>query len=229
MDNAVMGRASWIALSLVASVVSAGIAAADQPQGPDSPETEQSSASDYPELGSVTTWRPTGISFTVGGGVGGYIDSTLVDRADGPATAFDVRGVFGTETFAAIELAYFGLVQRFELDVVDAARLLTMGLETTARLNFGSGSVFQPYLVGGIGWTHANMLGKAGETASSDDHKNLIHFPVGGGFALYHGGFVLDVRGQARVTSEKEAKLFVDVDDGSLSSWAATAQIGWHL
>ncbi|MBT8492663.1 MAG: hypothetical protein KJO07_06355 [Deltaproteobacteria bacterium] len=217
-----MGGKSWIVLSTVVSALGAGSAAADQHQEP----APAGGASEHPDL-DVTTWQPGGVSFAVGGGVGGYIDSALTDRASGIATAYDIRGVFGTDARAAIELAHFGLVQRFELDIVDDVRLLTMGLETAARVNFTVGA-FQPYLLGGIGWTHANLLGQAGDTAAIDDRKNLLHFPLGGGCALYFGDFVLDIRAQARLTTDKEASLFRDIDDGRLGTWAATAQIGWH-
>ena len=190
-------------------------------QGPSSSESRS-------ELGHLTTWRPAGIAFAVGGGIGAFTDSALRDRAAGGAGVYDFRGMFGSNSYVAIELAHFGLIQRFQLASVDEVRLLALGAEAAIRVNVIRQGGIQPYLVGGAGWTHVNLLESVGDLAGDDDRKNLIHYPLGAGVAFYFdSGFVFDVRAQGRLTTETENKLFSDIDSGNLSTWAATAQLGW--
>ena len=57
------------------------------------------------------------------------------DRASGIGAAYEVRGWFGSRSHVAIELAHFGVVQKFELEAVDSVRLLALGGEAAVRVN----------------------------------------------------------------------------------------------
>jgi len=180
------------------------------------------------ELSQLTTWRPSGLAFTVGGGPGTFASTAMRDRTTGAATVYEVRGVFGTNSPVAIELAHFGMVQRFDV-VDDGVRLLALGLESDVRVNLLGAGAVQPFIAAGVGWTHLNLLAGIGDTVGDDDRKNAVHFPVGAGIAFFFRDFVFDLRALARLTPEDENKLFEAIDQANLSTWSATAQIGWHI
>jgi len=207
------------ALAMLVASVSARAEPSSTPSTGDKPS---------PELEQLTTWRPSGITYTVGGGPGVFANETLRDRATGAATVYEIRGAFGTNSPVAIELAHFGMVQRFALSDGDV-RLLALGGEASMRVHLLPRSAVRPFVFGGVGFTHLNLLEAIGNQVGEDDRKNAVHFPIGAGLAVFFGNFVFDVRALARLTTESENRLFSEIDDANLSTWAATAQIGWHI
>ena len=97
-----------------------------------------------------------GIEATVGAGAIGFIDDTARNATQTGAT-WDARMLFGSRSLIAVEGAYVGSVQNIEaLGLSTSSLLLGNGVEGTLRVNVTRTRV-QPYLFGGVGWTHYQL------------------------------------------------------------------------
>jgi hypothetical protein len=145
-----------------------------------------------------------GITAETGGGVGGFTDSHLSGAAAGTWTA---RLTFGSRSHLGGEVAYTGSAQR-----LSDAWLVGNGVETAMRWNVLTG-IWQPYLFGGLGWTH--FAPRSGDVAQ---------LPIGFGLAWRYGGFVADTRFTCRLAAPSPV-----IAGENLTTWELGARVGFEL
>ena len=164
-----------------------------------------------------------GIAVSVAGGVSSFSHSNARDFIDTGGT-WDVRGVFGTRTLAGVEAAYVGAA--YGLNALgESSTLFGNGLELSGRLNIlrnGLASVggLQPYVLGGVAWTHYSLSHNF-TTASIDNSDNTFDIPVGAGLGYYFKHVLLDARFAYRFSFSDTL-----IQDSSLDNMALTARVG---
>ena len=141
-----------------------------------------------------------GIEATVGAGAIGFIDEAARNATQTGAT-WDARMLFGSRLPIAVEGAYVGSVQNIEaLGLSTSSLLLGNGVEGTLRVNVTRTRV-QPYLFGGVGWTHYQLTNAQTNTSSLLGSDDIGTVPLGAGLSARLGSaFILDIRGTYRAT-----------------------------
>lgn len=204
------------------------------PAPPVAAPTQPPPPTEEPHLAAAPEPRPRfrsgiGIGLSAGGGVFGLADSDSEDLTD-TGGSWEVRAVFGTQYPAALELAYVGTAQSFDLGPQDltSTELIGNGLEANLRLQY-PGVVWRPYGFVGIGWMYYNVNDEPG-AFGLDDTDNIGTVPMGVGLAIAPvRGLLLDIRATYRAAFEDElldGSIFGVNSAGSLSSWGVTANIG---
>ena len=129
-----------------------------------------------------------GFALSVAGGVSAFSSSSARDFVNTGGT-WDVRGVFGTRTLFGVEAAYVGAA--YGLDASgESSTLFGNGLELERTVQHPaqrprSGLAgLQPYLLGGVAWTHYHLSGDF-TTAAIDNSDNTFDVPVGTGISYY--------------------------------------------
>ncbi len=175
-----------------------------------------------------------GMSLSVGGGVSDFVDNDVEDVTD-TGGAWDARLVIGTRSFIGLEAAYVGTAADMDaLGLDDDAVLTGNGVEGLVRLNVGR-YAFQPYIVGGVGWTRYDVVNEDFNTSSIEDQDDVVTVPIGAGFnARLGGGFILDGRFTYRAVFDDnmfDTALNDTNDTGGpdLDNWAATAHVGYEF
>jgi len=170
-----------------------------------------------------------GIETTVGAGAIGFIDQTARDVTQTGAS-WDARMTFGSRLPIALEAAYIGSAQNIEaLGLSTNSLLLGNGAEGTLRINLTRARV-QPYLFGGVGWTHYQLTNSQTNTSSLLGSDDVGTVPLGAGLSARLGGFfILDIRGTYRATFGGD--MFQGVALGSdnsnaMQSWNAAGRVG---
>lgn len=183
---------------------------------------------------------PFGMSISIGGGVVGFIDQDARDFTD-EGGAWEARLTLGTRTPLAIEAGYVGTAQDIDALGIDTnAMLIGSSLETAARLNLTT-TMFQPYVFGGIGFTHYEVANTNRNTSSINDEEDMGHVPVGAGLGFQAAGLLIDVRGTFRAAFDDdlldqpvqndEPDLIPDRNDAKaeLDTWNVGARVGWEF
>jgi hypothetical protein len=172
-----------------------------------------------------------GMEATVGGGVTGFIDETPRNVAT-TGGSWEARLMFGSRLPLAVEAAYVGSAQSIDaLGLANNAVLVGNGAEGDLRLNLSRSRV-QPYLFGGVGWTHyqlANMsnVSNTSSVLSTDDIGTV---PLGAGVAARLGrSFIVDVRGTYRATFNDDLFRAMSANNNSLQNWNATGRLGFEF
>lgn len=173
-----------------------------------------------------------GIEATVGGGAIGFIDDTARDATQTGAV-WDARLTFGSRLPIALEGAYVGSVQNIAaLGLGQNSLLLGNGAEGTLRINLSRSRV-QPYLFGGLGFTHYELTNAQTNTSSVLDSDNVGTVPLGAGLSGRLGpGFILDVRGTYRATfgGDMFQGLALNTDNSNaMQSWSAAGRVGFEF
>ncbi len=169
---------------------------------------------------------PTGVGVTasVGGGGTGFIDDVTRAQTD-VGGGWDVRVGLFTRFLLSPELAYSGSAQDVEAFGLDNnAILVSNGGEANLRLNILPG-VFQPYIFGGIGWRHYNIMNEDFNTSSVLDSDDIGIVPMGAGFALKLDEFILDARGTVRLAFEDQM-FIAATEEANMHTWAADLRAG---
>jgi len=171
-------------------------------------------------------WHEKQVGVELGAGTGGFTDSAN-------ASATSVQGnwtgrfIFGVRSHLGVEAAYVGQIQSLSGGLITGSpRLLGNGAEGALRLNLFTG-VFQPYLTGGVGWTHYNIIGVgAGSLATSDvnDRADVAQFPLGVGLAIKPGAFIIDARLAFHPTVGGEI-----FNGRNMNTWDVGARLGFVL
>jgi outer membrane protein OmpA-like peptidoglycan-associated protein len=174
-----------------------------------------------------------GVEATVGGGAIGFIDQGARDATQTGAS-WDARLMFGSRLPIAVEGAYVGSVQNIEaLGLSTNSLLVGNGVEGTLRVNLLRKRV-QPYLFGGMGWTHYQVTNTATNTSSVRGSDDIGTVPLGAGLSARLGtAFILDIRGTYRATFADEL-LHVQAANGtsssnSMQSWNAAGRVGFEF
>lgn len=172
-----------------------------------------------------------GMEATVGGGVMGFIDETPRNTAN-TGGSWEARLMFGSRLPLAVEAAYVGSAQSIDtLGLANNAVLVGNGAEGDLRLNLTRSRV-QPYLFGGIGWTHYQLsnMSNVSNTSSVLDKDDIGTVPLGAGVAARLGrSFIVDVRGTYRATFNDDLFRAMSANNNSLQSWGATGRLGFEF
>jgi hypothetical protein len=170
-----------------------------------------------------------GIEATVGGGAIGFIDEGARNVANTGAS-WDARLMFGSRLPIAVEGAYVGSVQSIDaLGLSTNSLLVGNGVEGTLRINLTRMRV-QPYVFGGVGWTHYQLSNTATNTSSILGRDDIGTVPLGAGVTARFGrGFIFDARGTYRATFDDQLMQGQSVNDTSMQTWNATARIGFEF
>jgi len=169
-----------------------------------------------------------GVGLSAGGGVFGLTDSDSQNLTD-TGGSWEVRAVFVTQLPAALELAYVGTAQNFEvLDQNLSSELIGNGLEAALRLQY-PGGVWRPYGFLGLGWMYY-QIGDEVTNLGLDDTDNIGTVPMGVGLAIAPTrGLLIDIRGTYRPAYEDDlldGSFVGAASSGSLTSWGVTANVG---
>jgi len=171
-----------------------------------------------------------GVEATIGGGAIGFIDQSARDMTSTGAS-WNARIMFGSRLPLAVETAYTGSVQSIDaLGLSTNAFLLGNGVEGTLRVNLIRARV-QPYLFGGVGWTHYQITNVNNTATSSvlgrDDVGTL---PMGAGVTTrVVGAFLIDVRAIYRATFNDDMLRAAAISANSMQSWNVAAQVGFEF
>ena len=170
-----------------------------------------------------------GIEATLGGGAIGFIDETSRSVA-GTGGSWDARLMFGSRLPIAVEGAYVGSAQGIDaLGLSTNSVLLGNGVEGTLRVNM-TRSRIQPYLFGGVGYTHYQLNNTATNTSSVLGSDDIGTIPMGVGITGRLGrSFILDARGTYRATFSDDLLRAMSVDNNSMQSWNASARVGFEF
>ena len=173
-----------------------------------------------------------GIEATVGAGAIGFIDETARNATQTGAT-WDARMLFGSRSLIAVEGAYVGSVQNIEaLGLSTSSLLLGNGVEGTLRVNVTRTRV-QPYLFGGVGWTHYQLTNAQANTSSLLGSDDVGTVPLGAGLSARLGSaFILDIRGTYRATFGGDMFQGVALNTDSsnaMQTWSASGRVGFEF
>ena len=153
---------------------------------------------DYSPLSGI------GIAVAAGGGAGGFTDATMSDTTD-VGGDWDVRVTLGTRSPIAFEGSYIGSAQNITaLGLDNDAVLIGNGMQGALRVNATLDLPVQPFAFGGVAWRRydlSNANTNLSDVAGSDD---VLEVPLGIGLAGRMGEFVLDARGEYRMSSEED-------------------------
>ena len=172
-----------------------------------------------------------GIEATVGAGAIGFVGESA-RNATQTGASWDARMMVGSRLPIAIEGAYVGSVQNINaLGLSTASLLLGNGIEGTVRVNITRARV-QPYLFGGIGWTHYQLTNTVANTSSISDKDDIGTVPVGAGLSARVGSAViLDIRGTYRATFADDMMRAPSPDgnSSSMQTWNAAGRFGFEF
>jgi len=170
-----------------------------------------------------------GIEATVGGGAIGFIDEGARNVANTGAS-WDARLMFGSRLPVAVEGAYVGSVQSIDaLGLSTNSLLVGNGVEGTLRINLTRTRV-QPYLFGGVGWTHYELSNTATNTSNILGRDDIGTVPLGAGVTARFGrGFIFDVRGTYRATFDDQLMQGQSANDTSMQTWNASGRLGFEF
>jgi hypothetical protein len=174
-----------------------------------------------------------GVQAMAGGGATGFVDDGARAFTD-TGGAWQARVSAGTRLPVALEGTYVGSAQGMKaLGLNTNAVLLGNGAEGTVRINFTSARI-QPYIFGGAGWINYQVTNTSITTTDLNKSDNIFEVPFGVGLAGRLGaGFVLDIRGTGRAafndTLFDRVAATANAGSSSMSSWNATAQVGYEF
>ena len=172
-----------------------------------------------------------GIEATVGAGAIGFVGESA-RNATQTGASWDARMMVGSRLPIALEGAYVGSVQNINaLGLSTASLLLGNGIEGTVRVNITRARV-QPYLFGGIGWTHYQLTNTVANTSSISDKDDIGTVPVGAGLSARVGSAViLDIRGTYRATFADDMMRAPSPDgnSSSMQTWNAAGRFGFEF
>jgi hypothetical protein len=179
-----------------------------------------------------------GVSTILGGGVSGFTDSTMRGATADVGGLWDLRVTVGTHIPLGIELGYVGTATNLRgLPAGQNGTLVGTTFEGALRYNVLPHFPATPYLFAGIGWQRYDVT-NANVTLSDsgmNDMDNLLEFPMGAGMAYRMSGFVFDVRGTFRATTEQNLVLErattspTSEDFAPMHTWEASAALGYEF
>jgi hypothetical protein len=173
-----------------------------------------------------------GVGAMLGGGVIGFVDEQARAFTD-PGGSWEARMSVGTRSPLALEAAYVGTAQNINtLGIASDSVLISNGAEANVRLNFTRQAI-QPYLFGGVGWSHYQLTNEVTNTSSLRDNDDIVTVPFGVGISFRLAqGLLLDIRGTGRATwddSLMDGPYANTDEDAKLHTWNAVGRIGWEF
>ena len=172
-----------------------------------------------------------GMEATVGAGAIGFIDESA-RNATQTGASWDARLLVGSRLPIALEGAYIGSVQNIQaLGLNTDSLLLGNGVEGTVRVNLTSARI-QPYLFGGVGWTHYQLTHTVANTSSISDKDDIGTLPLGGGVSARVGrAVILDIRGTYRATFADDMMKATSLNgnSSSMQTWNGAGRVGFEF
>jgi opacity protein-like surface antigen len=180
-----------------------------------------------------------GVSAILGGGVGGFTDKQMRTTTSDIGGLWDLRVALGSHLPLALEVGYMGSATNINgLPTGNKGRLIGTTVEAALRYNILPHMPFTPYVFAGMGWQRYDVTNTSVSLADSGvrDHDNLMVFPMGVGLAYRLSGFVADVRGTFRYTTDNDLVLSdptltqpAPTDFAPMHSWEASAAVGYEF
>jgi len=188
-----------------------------------------------PGIGSAEGWRASGSSdlltplgeyALVGGGVADFTEGAVKDRF-GTGGTWDVRLGLGSRYYLGAELGYVGSRRSGTGSGPD---LTANGAEGVLRVQYpyATGNwLIEPFVFGGIGWSHLALGHAAAAGLKSSDDVGVV--PFGGGITFGFGRVLLDARFTYRANFDEDLKLAANEGPAKLSQWAVGASVGYEF
>jgi len=178
----------------------------------------------------VRRWyRPVGIALSAGGGTSGFVNDNLRGNT-GVGGDWNVRLTMGTRSPLAFEASYIGSDQPINaLGVNGNAMLLGNGVQGALRVNTTIDFPLQPFVYGGVAWRRYQITNTVLNTSDLADRDDVAEFPLGAGLAARYGGFIIDVRGEYRLTTNEDLLPLSGTQNASMNRWAANGSIGYEF
>lgn len=178
-----------------------------------------------------------GISVIAGGGVMGYASKTVRDNTSSVGGLWDLRGSLGTHIPIGLDFSYVGTASNVDsLFGTRSGTLLGSVLEGALRWNILPHLAWNPYVFGGVGWTHLEVTGASFTQADTGirDRDNEMLFPIGAGIGYRStSGFIADLRGTYRITIDDNMIVTnpgsVVPNYASMDWWEASAAAGFEF
>ena len=170
---------------------------------------------------------PIGMGLSLGGGVTDYVGEA--DDFTSPGGNWEARYILGTRTVIGGELAYLGTANGLNtLGVEDNAVLMSNGGEGALRVNFLTDEL-QPYVLGGIGWKHFNVVNMDVNTSDIRDSDDAMTVPLGVGFAYRYSNVFADLRGMYRPAFLADITTSGGEDDTNLDTLTGSLNLGFEF
>lgn len=180
-----------------------------------------------------------GVSTILGGGVTGFTDRTMRNTTSNLGGMWDLKVAIGSHMPLALELGYVGSATNINgLPTGQKGTLIGTTAEADLRFNILPHAPVTPYVFGGVGWQRYDVTQATVSLSDGgmNSHDNLLEFPVGGGLAYRMQGFVFDLRGTFRATTDNNLVLTTPRVNGTNSdnfanmhSWEASAAVGYEF
>jgi len=179
-----------------------------------------------------------GVSAVLGGGVTGFTDRTMRNTTSDLGGMWDLKITIGSHVPLALELGYMGSATNINgLPTGQKGTLIGTTAEAALRYNILPHYAWTPYVFGGVGWQRYDVTQATVSLSDGgmNDHDNLLEFPVGSGLAYRMQGFVFDLRGTFRATTDNNLVLTTPTLNPSsnnfakMNSWEASAAIGYEF
>lgn len=178
-----------------------------------------------------------GIAFIAGGGVMGYTSKTVRDATSRVGGLWDLRASLGTHIPIGLDFSYVGTASSVDSLVgAQSGTLLTTNLEGALRWNILPHVRWNPYVFGGVGWSHLDVTGGSFSRADTgiNDKDNEVIYPIGAGIGYRSGeGFIADLRGTYRFASDDNLIVTnpgqVRPKYASMDWWEASAAAGFEF
>jgi hypothetical protein len=162
---------------------------------------------------------PAGAYVLLGAGATQFTDSSLRDAYDTGFT-WNARAGLGLRSFIGVEGAYVGARRNASVGSQDITQ---NGVEGVVRLQYPyamQNVLVEPFVLGGIGWSHFKVDNVPAGAKSTDDIGTV---PVGAGVTLGFGRFLVDARFDYRFTFNE------DIGNGNLKNWDVVGSIGYEF
>jgi hypothetical protein len=162
-----------------------------------------------------------------GGGLNAFTNGDANSAID-PGLSYTARLFVGTERPLGFELGYAGAVADVHaLGLDERALLVSNGLEGNVRYNILRG-MWQPYVLGGVGWRHYGMSKERFNTSSANNSDNVLEVPLGAGLAWYHpSGLMVDGRAAYALSAGSDLLGGAGGGGPDLNNWNFSIKGGW--
>jgi hypothetical protein len=179
-----------------------------------------------------------GISAILGAGVVGFTDRTMRSTTADVGGLWDLRVTLGSHLPLALDVSYLGSATNINgLPTGQSGTLIGTTAEAALRYNILPHYTWNPYVFAGAGWQRYDVTNAQVSLADSgiNNHDNLLEFPMGAGVAYRTGGFVADVRGTFRATTDQNLVLTTPAlsptsnDFAAMHTWEASAALGYEF
>jgi hypothetical protein len=174
-----------------------------------------------------------GIEVALGGGVEGFTGDSARDFTN-DGGAWNVRLGIGNRSPLGFEASYIGSAQSIDALGLDGDSVLVgNGAEGKVRVNFTQDYSVQPFAFAGAAWRHYNLANSDFNTSDIADSDDVLEIPMGAGLAFNYRGFLLDARGEFRLSSGGDLMPSLNPenfgDSASMNRWGVNANIGYQF